>query len=75
LDKLKGIYEFDTSTNITPAEQAESFKEEKRIYETPYEDENDYGPIYMVPPNRVEKIYESINGQKIHKLHRENVRY
>ena len=71
---MKGIYEFDTSANISPTELAESFEEEQKIYETPYEDEADYGPIYMEPPNKVEKIYESINGQKIHKLHRENVR-
>ncbi|XP_065899824.1 uncharacterized protein [Dysidea avara] len=74
LERMKGIYEFDTSANISPTELAESFEEEQKIYETPYEDEADYGPIYMEPPNKVEKIYESINGQKIHKLHRENVR-
>jgi len=72
---LKGLYEFDTSTSISPTVLAESFREEQKIYETPYEDEVDYGPIYTEPPNKVEKIYESINGQIIHKLHRENIRY
>ena len=70
---LEGIYEFDTST-ISPAELAESFKEEQKIYDTPYEDEADYGPIYTEPPNKVEKIYESIDSQIISKLDRGNIR-
>jgi len=73
LERIKEIYEFDTST-ISSAEQAESFKEEQKIYDTPYEDEVDYGPIYTEPPNKVEKIYESIDSQIINELDRGNIR-
>ena len=31
--------------------------EEEPIYETPYGDEDDYGPIYSEPPNEMDKIY------------------
>ena len=71
---MEGFYEFDTSTNISPTEFAKSFKEEQIIYATAYNEQINYGPVYSEPPEKVEKIYESIDGQKIHKLYREDIR-
>ena len=49
--------------------------EEEQIYETPCEDDGDYGPIYTEPPTEVEKIYETFEGKSFHKLYHQNIRY
>jgi len=67
-------YEFDTSNNLSPTEFEKSFKEEQIIYATVYNEEINCGPIYSEPPEEVEEIYESIEGQKIHKLNRVDIR-
>lgn len=50
-------------------------EDEQKIYETPYEDDGDYGPIYTAPPMAVEKIYETFEGKRFHKLHHQNIKY
>ena len=75
---MEGFYEFDSLTNISPTGFAESFNEEQNVYDAPYDVPNgkvNYGPFYIEPPDEVEKIFESIDGKKIYKLHREDVRY
>ena len=47
---------------------------EEQIYETPCEDDGDYGPIYTDPPTAVEKIYETFEGKKFRKLYHQNIR-
>lgn len=49
--------------------------DEKKIYDTPYEDDGDYGPIFTEPPNKVEKIYEKFEGKRFCKLCNQNIRY
>ena len=48
---------------------------EQKIYDTPCEDDGDYGPIYTEPPMAVEKIYETFEGKRFRKLHHQNIRY
>ena len=48
--------------------------EEEQIYETPSEDDDDYGPIYTEPPMEVEKIYEKFEGKRFRKLYHQNIR-
>jgi len=71
---LKGLYEFDSSTKISSTDLAESVQEEHKIYDTPYEDEVDHGSYYVEPPDKVEKIYESLSCHENYNLLRENVR-
>ena len=49
--------------------------EEEQIYETPCEDDDDYGPIYSEPPTEVEKIYDTFEGKRFRKLYHQNIRY
>ena len=50
-------------------------EDEQKIYETPCKDDGDYGPIYTEPPTKMEKIYESFEGKRFHKLYHHNIRY
>jgi len=70
---MEGFYEFDSLTNVSPSKLAESFNEEQNVHETSYD--GPIKPFYMEPPDKVEKIFESIDGRRIYKLHREDVRY
>ena len=54
--------------SVSPYELAESEEAEQQIYDTPYEDEENYGPIYSVPPSDIQKIYEEFEGKKLRKL-------
>ena len=47
----------------------ESEEVEQQIYDTPYEDEENYGSIYSVPPSDIQKIYEEFEGKKLCKLY------
>jgi len=49
-------------------------EEEQKIYETPCEDSDNYGPIYTEPPTKVEKIYEIFEGKRFPKLFHQNIR-
>ena len=50
-------------------------EDEQKIYETPCEDDGNYGPIYTDPPTAVEKIYETFDGKRFRKLYHQNIRY
>ena len=69
-------YELSSSSyelpSISPHEMAESMEAEQQIYETPCEDEENYGPIYSAPSSDEQKIYEEFEGKRFCKLyHRE----
>jgi len=54
---------------------ATSLEVEQQIYETPFEDEESYGPIYYEPPSSLLKIYEEFEGKKFHKLYHHEIRF
>ena len=69
-------YELPPSSYELPSlssyEVAESMEAEQQIYETPYEDEGNCGPIYNAPSSDEQKIYEEFEGKRFRKLfHRE----
>ena len=47
---------------------------EQQIYETPCEDEEDYGPIYSVPSSNEQKIYEEFEGKRFRHLYSAEIR-
>ena len=49
--------------------------EEEDIYETPCDDEEDYGPIYAKPPTEVDKIYEVLKGRNYLKLFHKDIKF
>jgi len=77
-NKVLMAYEMPTSINsstmendpssASPNKIAVSLKTEQNIYETPLEDEENYGPIYQKPPSDEGKIYEEFEGKKLRKL-------
>ena len=50
-------------------------EDEQKIYETPCENDDHYDPIYTKPPKAVEKIYETFEGKRFHKLYHQSIRY
>jgi len=69
------MYEIPISINSTtmecdaaPHEIAVSMEVEQHIYETPCEDEEDYGPVYQKPPSDEQKIYEEFEVKRLHKI-------
>ena len=72
-------YELPSSSyelpSISPYELAESLETEQQIYETPYEDEENYGPIYSVPSSDEQKIYEEFERKRFRKLYHRELRY
>ena len=75
VSRMTRINEYDANLHDSHYEVAASMKEEQNIYDTPCDDEEDYGPIYYEPPNEEEKIYAVFAGRKLQKLYREDVRY
>ena len=77
-NKVLMAYEMPTSINsstmendpssASPYKIVVSLKTEQNIYETPLEDEENYGPIYQKPPSDEGKIYEEFEGKKLRKL-------
>ena len=67
---MEGVYEY-----ATPYSDAVQMEDEQKIYETPCEDDGDYGPIYTEPPKAVEKIYETFEGKRFRKLYHRNIKY
>ena len=49
--------------------------EEEDIYETPCDDNEDYGPIYTQPPTEVDKIYETLEGKNFLKFFRKDIKW
>ena len=72
-------YELPSSSyelpSISPYELAESLETEQQIYETPYEDEESYGPIYSAPSSDEQKIYEEFEGKRFRKLYHREIKY
>ncbi|XP_065899401.1 uncharacterized protein [Dysidea avara] len=66
----ENLYEMQTPS---PYEMAQSMEAEQQIYETPCEDEEDYGPIYCMPPSDEEKIYVEFEGKRFRKLYRREI--
>ena len=62
-------------SSISPYELTESVEAEQQIYETPYEDEENYGPIYTAPSSDEQKIYEEFEGKRFRKLYHREIRY
>ena len=52
---------------------AKSIEEEEEIYNTPYEEEGNYGPVYCEPPNDEQKIYAEFEGKKFRKLYHKEI--
>ena len=55
-------------------DDGDQMEDEKNIYETPCEDDGDYGAIYTEPPTTVEKLYETFEGKRFCKLDHQNIR-
>ena len=78
LSNMERIYEEDATQYALPYEissYANSLDAEKQIYQTPFEDEESYGPIYYEPPSNLQKIYEEFEGKGFHKLHHHEIRF
>jgi len=58
---MEGVYE-------NAEHSVNAMEDEKKIYETPCDDDEDYGPVYTEPPTKVEKIYETFEGKRFYKL-------
>jgi len=52
-----------------------SLETEQLIYDTPFEDEDSYGPIYYEPPLNISKIYEEFEGKRFRKLYHREIRF
>ena len=70
VSSMEGVYEYAVQCS-----DAVQIKDEQKIYDTPYEDNGDYGPVYTEPPMTMEKIYETFEGKRFHKLFHQNIRY
>ena len=62
-------------SEISPYAIANSLEAEQEIYETPFEDEDSYGPIYYEPPSNLQKIYEEFEGKRFRKLYHHQIRF
>ena len=61
--------------SVSPYELAESMEAEQQIYETLYEDEGNYGPIYSTPSSDEQKICEEFEGKKFCKLYQKELKF
>jgi len=61
-------YELPMISNPLSQEMEKSMKAEQDIYDTPFDDEGNYGPLYCEPPLEEQKIYEEFEGKKFRKL-------
>ena len=75
VSRIAGIYEFDTTLHTSHYEVAVSMEEEQKIYDTPCDDDEDYGPIYCEPPTEEEKLYAVFEGKKLQNLCHKDIRY
>ena len=76
MSKMTENDEHDTSLlDGSPFEVTVSMEEEQKIYDTPSDDEQDYGLIYCEPPTEEEKLYAVFEGKKLQKLCHEDIRY
>ena len=64
-----------TSLYVSHYDVPKSMEEEQKIYDTPCNDDEDYGPIYCEPPTEEEKLYATFEGRKLQKLCHKDIRY
>ena len=57
-----------------PQDIARAIEKEEEIYNTPCENEGNYGPVYCEPPSNEHKIYEEFEGKRFRKLHHKEIR-
>ena len=74
VSRMTGIYEYDANLHGSHYEVAVSMEEEQKIYDTPCDDDEDYGPIYCEPPTEEEKLYAVFEGRKLQKLYHKDIR-
>ena len=60
---------------VSPDEMVKSMEAEQQIYETPYEDEENYGPIYSAPSSDEQKLYEEFEGKRFRKLYQGELKF
>ena len=66
--ELESVYEY--------AEQSvNAIEDEQKIYETPCDDDGNHGPIYAEPPTEIDKIFETFEGKKFHKIYHRDIRW
>ena len=56
-----------------PQELVRSIEKEEEIYNTPYEDDENYGPVYCEPPLDEQKIYAEFEGKRFCKLYHKEI--
>ena len=74
MDQVVSRMTESTSLHVSPYELPVSIDEEKTIYETPCDDDEDYGPIYCEPPTEEEKLYAVFEGKRLQKVHHKDIR-
>ena len=75
MSRMTGIYEYDANLHGSHYEVSVSMEEEQKIYDTPCDDDQDYGPIYCEPPTEEEKLYAVFEGKRLQKLCHKDIRY
>ena len=74
VSRMTENYKHDASLTGSTNEVAVSMEEEQKIYDTPSDNEEDYGPIYCEPPTEEEKLYAVFEGKKLQKLCHKDIR-
>ena len=75
MDQVVSRMTESTSLHHSPYEGPVSIEEEQNIYDTPFDDDEDYGPIYCEPPTEEEKLYAVFEDKKLPKLCHKDIRY
>ena len=75
MDQVVSRMRESTSLRASPYEVPVSIEEEQNIYDTPCDDDQDYGPIYCEPPTEEEKLYAVFEGKTLLKLCYKDIRY
>ena len=81
LSSMNGTFQQHYETSMTwyeasgPLSQdiTKSLEDEEEIYNTPYEDEQSYGPVYSEPPCDERKIYAEFEGKRFRKLYHKEI--
>ena len=75
MDQVVSRMTESTSLRASLYEVPVSIEEEQNIYDTPCDDDQDYGPIYCEPPTEEEKLYAVFEGKTLLKLCYKDIRY
>lgn len=71
VSNMEADYEFNTSMRHGYGVTEE---EEQKIYDMPYEEDQDHGPTFTNPPTEEQEIYEAFKGRNINILHHNDIR-